>query len=420
MVKNLNNNILAVTENLTVKADYFEGYQFFNASSAHDATKLLQEETIGVILIDWDAFRSQLTRFKDWLENPALSMIPIIVIGECDSERIELIQAGADYVFVEPYNWDEISACVDRLFYRSKQFEQIAFCDALTGVFNRRYFDQQLRMEIDRAKRNQSKLSLALIDIDRFKQINDTYGHPFGDVVLQGLGQFLSKNLRPSDFLARLGGEEFALLFPETEVDAGDVMRRILQKINVTPIAQLNANPFYITFSCGVVQWSEDMSPKQFLEGADSGLYRAKQNGRNRIELYAGKLADAAIKDESLKTVLIVDDEEKERSYLAEALDINNIKVRTVSDGHEALQFLAGHSVDLCIIDDLMPKLDGLSLLKKIKIDPRFLNTKTLMLQSKAKSFDMIRYLNAGADDCMSKPVSTIELEYRVRFLLGI
>jgi two-component system, cell cycle response regulator len=421
----LKNNILVVSrQSLQSGIQNIEGYHVYTVGNAPAATLKLQEEVIGAIIIEWAAFYSNLNGFKDWLENPALSMIPIVVVataGMNENERVELIRSGADYVFVSPFNANELAASIDRLFHRSKQFEQIAFCDALTGVYNRRYFDQQLRIELDRAQRTGSNMSLALIDIDRFKQINDTYGHPFGDVVLQGLGQFLTNNLRPSDFLARLGGEEFAILFPDTkEKDAGEIMRRVLQLINRTSIAILESNPFFITFSCGVVQWREGMTPKQLLEGADAGLYRAKQNGRNRIELLEGKLAEDAVQEKIMKTVLIVDDEEKERATLASSMDENTVKVRTAANGQEALECLSQRNVDLCILDDQMPKTDPLQLLKKIKARPEAKNMKVIMLHSKAKSNEMMRYLNAGADDCISKPVSTIEIEYRVKFLLNL
>lgn len=385
----------------------------------------MQEESFGVVISEWQAFGKNIEYFREWIGNPSLSMVPFIILAESgipSQERIDIIRSGADYVFIAPVDAEELSASVDRLLQRSKQFEQIAFCDGLTGVFNRRYFDQQLRMEMDRSKRNGSLLSLALIDIDRFKQINDTYGHPFGDLVLQGLGKFLSKNVRSTDFLARLGGEEFAILFPDTpEQLAGEVMVQVLQTINVTSIAELNGNPFYITFSGGVVQYGADMTPKQLLEGADEGLYRAKQNGRNRIELAHGRLAgDEKERNIEVKHVLIVDDSEQERLALATALEVEALKIRTAVSAEDALELITKQSFDLCIIDDVMPRVDGMTLMKKIKMNPDTKSIKIIMLQSKGKSSDMIRYLNAGADDCLAKPVSPFELEYRVKYILEI
>ena len=410
-----------------------ESYHVKIMPDLQTASLATQDDTYGVVIAEWGAFGYNLDYFGEWIAAPSLSMLPFIILTENDltaPERAEFIRRGADYVF--PLNVDsgELLASVDRLIYRTKQFEQIAFRDALTGVYNRRFFDQHISMELDRARRtelDESKtdkavLSLSLIDIDRFKQINDTYGHPFGDVVLKGLGQFLSKNLRPTNFLARLGGEEFVILFPDTpEQQAGEIMSRVLQTINVTPIAELEGSPFFITFSGGVVQWQNGMTAKQMLEGADEGLYKAKQNGRNRIELAHGRLAaDEKAKDQELKYVLIVDDDERLRQELAATLELEGIKIRTAESGEHALELLGSQSFHLCLIDDQMPKMDGLTLMKKIRLHPERKCIRVIMMQTKSRSDEMIRYLNAGADDCLTKPINEIELEFRVKALLGI
>lgn len=410
-----------------------ESYFVKTVFDIQTASLATQDDTYGAVIAEWGAFGHNLEHFGEWIATPTLSMLPFIILTENDltaSERAEIVRKGADYVFPLSVDSGELLASVDRLIYRGRQFEQIAFRDALTGVYNRRFFDQHISMELDRARRNEldktksepSVLSLSLIDIDRFKQINDTYGHPFGDVVLKGLGQFLTKNLRPTDFLARLGGEEFVILFPDTpEQQAGEIMSRVLQTINITPIAELEGSPFFITFSGGVVQWQSGMTAKQMLEGADEGLYKAKQNGRNRIELAHGRLeTDEKQKDQELKHVLIVDDDERQRLDLAGLLDLKGIKIRTAESGEHALELLGKQEFHLCLIDDQMPKMDGLTLMKKIRLRVEWKFIRLIMLQTKSKSDEMIRYLNAGADDCLTKPINEIELEYRVKALLGI
>lgn len=161
-----------------------------------------------------------------------------------------------------------------------------ASTDALTGISNRRYFHNQAEQEVRRARRFARDMAVMMIDIDHFKKINDTYGHAAGDAVIQSVVKRSLESLRQSDSIGRIGGEEFAVLLPETSMAAArDVAERLRLHIQEKPIiAGLHAIPS--TVSIGIAQLSaHDGDIDHLLNRADAALYAAKNNGRNRVEL---------------------------------------------------------------------------------------------------------------------------------------
>lgn len=161
----------------------------------------------------------------------------------------------------------------------------MATTDALTGLINRREFNRRISEEFARAKRHKTQLSLALFDIDFFKKINDTYGHNAGDAILKELGSLIANRTRTSDIACRYGGEEFALILPETsQVEAYELLDRLRQIVE-EEIFNKSAKPIRATISVGVAQLDlSDKAPVDFCERADKALYKAKEGGRNRVE----------------------------------------------------------------------------------------------------------------------------------------
>jgi diguanylate cyclase (GGDEF)-like protein len=157
--------------------------------------------------------------------------------------------------------------------------------DALTQVFNKRYFNEALEREHNRAQRYKRELSLALFDLDHFKAINDAHGHLAGDAVLRQLAAEVKPRLREQDIFARVGGEEFAVLLPEIGADgamtAGDKVRRIVEAATFL----VETLPLRVTVSVGVASLESDSKEAVTLyERADAALYEAKRSGRNRVE----------------------------------------------------------------------------------------------------------------------------------------
>jgi diguanylate cyclase (GGDEF)-like protein len=161
--------------------------------------------------------------------------------------------------------------------------------DGLTGLINHRQFQVLLQDEIRRAKRYGEPVSLVICDIDHFKNVNDTYGHPFGDVVLKGVAEKLRESIRESiDVAARYGGEEFSLILVRTDAQhAVETAERIRQLIATVPFREPRGEQVNVTMSFGIALYGEHANTTATLiKRADQALYRAKESGRNRVELF--------------------------------------------------------------------------------------------------------------------------------------
>jgi diguanylate cyclase (GGDEF)-like protein/PAS domain S-box-containing protein len=155
--------------------------------------------------------------------------------------------------------------------------------DALTGIFNRRHVEGVLRKELDRADRHARPLSVAMLDADHFKNINDTYGHQTGDEVLREISERCRKTLRSNDVLGRYGGEEFVVVFPETNLEeAGAVAERLRVAVAENPI-KVGDNRLAVTVSIGLAAYAPGQDIDKLFQRADAALYTAKQDGRNVV-----------------------------------------------------------------------------------------------------------------------------------------
>jgi diguanylate cyclase (GGDEF)-like protein/PAS domain S-box-containing protein len=166
--------------------------------------------------------------------------------------------------------------------------EQLATRDGLTGLANRRCFDDTLHGEWQRALRQQQPLSLLMVDVDNFKQYNDGYGHLGGDECLQRIATAVANEMRANDLVARYGGEEFAVILPNQSLKgAAIVAERIRCRVEQLHLPNLGSQPHMVTVSIGAATAlpSPDTDPSQLVATADSALYRAKHMGRNRISL---------------------------------------------------------------------------------------------------------------------------------------
>lgn len=228
--------------------------------------------------------------------------IPIIMVTSKaeTADKVKGLQMGAlDYV-TKPFDEAELIARVNihlrlRELYQEVQrqnrlLQEMANRDGLTGLYNHRYFHEQLSQDFLRAKRYHESLTCVMLDIDFFKKFNDTYGHQTGDVVLNNLAQVIEASTRESDLSARYGGEEFALVMYHTDqkaaLEAAERLRRRVESHEVKD----NDNVLHVTISVGVATFPNENihDAKELIEFADQALYKAKENGRNRVEAYEG------------------------------------------------------------------------------------------------------------------------------------
>lgn len=244
---------------------------------------------LDVLMPDMDGYEV-LRRLRADPQTAQITVIFISGLNRPEDEANGLKMGAADYI-AKPYNATVVMARVAlhlQLVRQRRMLERLANVDGLTELANRRRFDELYAVEWQRAQRNGRPLSLALLDIDAFKQYNDHYGHPAGDRALRAVARAAGAGLRrPADLAARYGGEEVVLLLPDTDaVQARHIMAGILEAIAALqlPHAASGVEP-YLTVSVGGATLGEygPESAAELFEAADVQLYRAKHGGRNRI-----------------------------------------------------------------------------------------------------------------------------------------
>ncbi|MES0362697.1 MAG: diguanylate cyclase [Desulfobacteria bacterium] len=235
-------------------------------------------------------------------EDDSTKEIPIIMVTSKAeaADKVKGLELGAlDYV-TKPFDEGELIARVNihlrlRELYeavqeQNRQLQEMANRDGLTGLYNHRYFHEQLSQDFLRAKRYHENLSCVLFDIDFFKKFNDTYGHQTGDIVLKALASVVQRATRESDLSARYGGEEFALILYHTDGPAAYEAAERLRKMVESHEVQDNGNVLRVTISIGVATFPHERvhDAKELVDYADQALYKAKDNGRNRVEVFDG------------------------------------------------------------------------------------------------------------------------------------
>ena len=219
--------------------------------------------------------------------------IPVIFLtgaSDVDQKVLGFDVGAVDYI-QKPFDSAELNARV-RAALRTKRFQdmlaQRAMIDGLTGLWNRAHFDQRMHEEVAAAARYDRPMSLIMMDVDKFKNLNDNHGHPFGDEVLQAVGDVLQDSARTSDWPCRYGGEEFGLILRETDLDGAIIMaERVREEIESLQLRN-KAQLVPVTSSFGVVSSTLcmnpcDLSSKWMIESADRSLYAAKEGGRNCV-----------------------------------------------------------------------------------------------------------------------------------------
>jgi diguanylate cyclase (GGDEF)-like protein len=216
---------------------------------------------------------------------PSFVSVPVVFLTENWQleQQIYLMNLGGDAVLPVPVEpWQLISTLISRV-ERYRTLSALMQQDSLTGLLNHSRLQQYLEIETLRAQRQFHPLSLAMVDIDYFKAVNDEYGHPVGDRVLKNLSRFLRQNLRKSDIVGRYGGEEFAVLLTDTD---GPAAMSVMEKL-CADFAQVEHDgekgKFRVTFSAGVASLTGLTSSRELVMAADRALYQAKHEGRNRV-----------------------------------------------------------------------------------------------------------------------------------------
>ncbi len=211
--------------------------------------------------------------------------IPLVFLSsEKDKmKQLNAMSLGGDDFLTKPVVPEHLIKLVSYRVQRARLLRSLIMKDSLTGLFNHNAIQEQIKIEIAQADRHNTKLTIAMLDLDHFKTINDTYGHIIGDMVLNNLCRLIIKRLRKSDIAGRYGGEEFILIFTDTSItDAQEICNDIR-----TSFANFEHDTekgkFTITLSCGLAEYPEFPGPIDLIIAADNALYQAKENGRNQV-----------------------------------------------------------------------------------------------------------------------------------------
>jgi two-component system chemotaxis family response regulator WspR len=292
-----------------------EDLDFHYCQDPTEAVKMAMELEPTIILQDLVMPEIDgLTMVKFYRANPILAQVPIIVLSTKEDPEIKskaFAYGANDYLvklpdkveliariryhsqaYINQMERDEAFRALEKsrqeLAAANKILEKLSSLDGLTGVPNRRRFDEVLKQEWQRAVRHSTSLSLIMLDIDFFKLYNDTYGHQGGDECLKQVARALEGAARrETDLVARYGGEEFAVVLPETgstgAFDVAESLRAAVEKENIPHESSKVSD--HVTISVGVATWipEKGSSPEQLLAAADQALYKSKENGRNRV-----------------------------------------------------------------------------------------------------------------------------------------
>ena len=216
---------------------------------------------------------------------PAYTTVPILFLSTENriTLQLEARHLGADVFLVKPLKPNQLVSAVTSRAQRYRDLKKLTDRDSLTGLLNHTNILRALDREISAAERTKTDVVFAMVDIDHFKKVNDTYGHAVGDQVILRVTQLISNRLRRVDHVGRYGGEEFAVVMPNTETESAMAILEELRETCAAMVYESDQGPFSVTFSAGVAYFLAIEVGTDISQAADNALYKAKRSGRNQI-----------------------------------------------------------------------------------------------------------------------------------------
>ena len=368
------------------------------------AWRALEERHVAAVFLDIaiaeEDGRDLLLEIRD---ESRYALLPVILVAdeECPGSPVECVALGADSILHRPLRAEEASIVAFTALRRSALLSSETHRDSLTGLPNRTAFEEDFQQWQVRAARSSQPNSLGFLDLDHFKEVNDSFGHDIGDKVLCVTAEIIANTLRESDILARWGGEEFMALFPEsTEAQARQALKRALHALRRARIEVRDGEHVSMSFSAGVTQVEPDEALDEAILRADRYLYLAKAAGRNHV------LSAGVAKEPPSPLILYADDDRSSSLLVVELLSRQGFRVLHFEDGASLLQAAEDATPDLILLDVRMPIMDGYAVLEELRRRPGLADVPVVLITAAGSEAGLVRGFRLGADEYIEKPIA--------------
>ena len=429
---------------------YLQSSEFKNVETLNDSTLALEKISAyepDLVLLDLIMPVNGTFILGQIRSDRKLCQTPVLALTSTTTEdiRAKLLNLGANDFLNKPIVANELFARVrntlsskvayDNLKRQSEQLKQDVLRDTLTNTANRRAFDFELNRKMLEWNRQRTHFALLMIDIDHFKNVNDTFGHQAGDRALQFVAETIGSKTREIDLVCRVGGEEFAVIMPvSTKLESTRAAERIRKEVESQAI-MLKGQKVHLTISIGVTNTLKGDDTSLIYRRCDAALYSSKQRNRNCSTFHDGssclpvenvttqrtsRIAKPVDTPESISVtsskVMIIDDEPSTaivvKKYLKTA-GFERLLVET--DSTKAIQRITEEKPDILLMDIHMPEISGLEIIEQIRTQKGIASTPVVFLTSSTDSDIRVKALNLGANDFLNKPVVVSELVARVK-----
>lgn len=392
-----------------------EGFQVYITSNSNDAIDFIKNEAVDLAIIDIVMpEKSGFDMFNDVIKiNKELPIVFLTGVGT-PHIRNEALRLGATNILRKPVDVDELLAQIKGTLKKVEAKNELYYVDELTGAYTRKRFSQQFELTKTKYLNEGEVFSVAFLDLDYFKTINDTYGHLFGDKMLIEFTSTIRHHLNETGDLYRFGGDEFLVIFRNLKAKAAkELIEEIRTEIQSKPFVTEQNDQVVLSFSAGIAEFGDKSETKTILlEKADKALYIAKEKGKNQT--YIKEINASITKDK----ILVVDEEPMLRKIIETRLGYLGYTIDYASDGQMAIDKMAETRYDLILLDLTLPKVTGIDVLKQIK-NRRFNDDqKTIILTGNAHAAIKTEALQLGADDFLTKPFSLDMLEHKIKKMM--
>ncbi len=298
LVNNVGKRVLLVDDSKTMRLNMRRMLNLMNLTvdeveNGQQALDRLEEQKYDLLLLDYEMPELDGIQTLQQLRcHHSKLRLPVIAISAMEQQEtvVLFLKAGANDFINKPFSREEFLVRVNNqldMLDAAQRIERLAITDPLTGLYNRNFLYEMLPLMIAEAHRYEKPLSLIILDVDHFKQFNDTWGHDVGDLVLKHVAKLLQNNIRSADIPCRYGGEEFVIVLPDTHLEnAVRAAEKIRNVVEDTPLVlEDQPEPLRVTLSLGVAELKKEDTLDTLIRRADQALYAAKRGGRNRTEV---------------------------------------------------------------------------------------------------------------------------------------